>query len=131
MPVNYRRNSGKTTLHHVCGHDTTNFNLDCFTVSRVKQLEAGPCHNCRMLKLHTDKVPVVALVAGTLKDGRFVEADHRLIDDEQVQFKPSPVEGEIYVILPKSYPLAIASRHEVEGVAVYSVLWRPKSQQKG
>ncbi len=128
MPTYQRRNTGKTTLHHVCGHDTTNFNLDCFTVARVKQLEAEPCLHCRMLRTN---VPVMALVAGSLKDGRFVEADHRLIDDEQVQFKPSPVEGEIYVILPKSYPYVLASRHEVEGVAVYSVLWRPKSQQKG
>lgn len=127
MPINYRRNSGKTTLHHVCGHTTVNFNLDCFTVSRVKQLEAGPCRNCRMLRLNTEKCPVMALVAGSLVTGRFVEADSPLIDDEQVQFLPSERAGEVYIIIPKSYSRVLASRFEVEGVAVYSVLYKPKS----
>ncbi len=127
----YRRNSGKTTLHHVCGHQTVNFTLDCFTIGRVAQLEAGPCLNCRMLRLNTEKVPVVALVAGQLIDGRFVEANFRLIDSPGVQFHPSPKAGEVFIIIPKAFPFVLASRHEIEGVAVYQVLYRPKSQQKG
>lgn len=124
MPRGYipRRNTRQTVLHHLCGHDTQNFNLDCFTTGRVRKLEAGPCRNCRQI---TTTAQVMSLVLGTVISGRFVEDPlNLLIDDDRIRVIAGAGE-QIVIFLPKLYPWAIATRHETEGEPLYTVIYRP------
>lgn len=129
--VNFRRNRRAVMqprtvdLHHICGHTTPGFNLDCFNTGKVRQLEALPCANCVK---RTTKAPVMSLCLGNLINGVFHEDRTRDITaDSRVQFLIGTGEEEIVLTFPRLYPFSIASRYEVAGATTYTVLYRAHS----